>query len=94
MSQLFASGGQNFGASATAPVLPMIVQRWYPLELTDLISFKSKRLSRVFTTTIWKHQFFGAQSSLWSNSHLYMTTGKNDSFDYIDLRQQSDASAF
>ena len=50
---------------------------WFPLELIGLVSLLSKGLSGVFSsTTIWKHQFFGAQSSLWSNSHLYITTGK------------------
>ena len=51
----------------------MNIQGWFPLGLTGLISLLSKRLSRVFSsTTIWKHQFFGAQPSLWSNSHIYM----------------------
>ena len=77
-SQLFASGGQSIGASASASVLPMNIQDWFPLELTGLISLQSKGLSRVFfNTTIWKHQFFCTQPSLWSNiSHPYMTTGK------------------
>ena len=57
-------------------LLPMNVQGWFPLELTGLILL-SKRLSRVFSSTIRKHQFFGAQLSLWSNSHIhYVTTGK------------------
>ena len=76
MSQLFASGGQSTGASASASVLPMNIQDWFPLGLTSWISLQSKGLSRVFSnTTILKHQFFGAQPSLWSNS-LYLTTGK------------------
>ena len=59
MSQLFTSGGQSIGASASAPVLPMNIWGWSPLELTGLISLKSKGLSRVFTnTTVQKHQFF------------------------------------
>ena len=75
MSQLFASGGQSIGAPASASVLPMNIQGWFPLGLTGLISLQSKRLSRVFSSiSIQKHQFFGAQPSLWSNSH--MTTGK------------------
>ena len=50
---------------------------WFPLELIGLVSLLSKELSGVFSSTIvWKHQFFGAQSSLWSNCHLYMTAGK------------------
>ena len=70
MSQFFASGGQSIGASASASVLPMNIQSWFPLGLTGLISLQSKELSRVFSSTIaWKHQFFSAQPSLWSNSH-------------------------
>ena len=71
VSFLFASDGQGTGASASASILPMNVQNWFPLELTDLILL-SKRHSRVFSsTTVWKHQFFGAQPSLWSNSHIH-----------------------
>ena len=78
LSWLLASGGKRIGASASASVLPMTIQGWFPLELTGLISLLSKGLTRVFScTTIQKHQFFGTQSSLWSNYHnLYMTTGK------------------
>ena len=76
-SWLFTSGGQSTGASASTSVLPMNIQGWFPSGLTGLISLLSKELSRLFSsTTVWKHQFFGGQSSLWSNSHLYMTTGK------------------
>ena len=83
MSQLFASGGQSIGASAS--VLPMNIQSWFPLGLTGLISLHSKGLSRVFSnTTVQKHQFW-AQLSFYQLSHLYMTTGKNHSFDYMDL---------
>ena len=61
---LFASGGQRIGASASASVFPMNIQDWFPLGLTGLISFQSKGLSGVFSsTTIWKHQFFGTQPS-------------------------------
>ena len=71
MSQLFALNGQSIGASASASVLPMTIQGWFPLGLTGLISLQSKGLSRVFSnTTVWKHQFFGTQPSLWSNSHI------------------------
>ena len=71
MSWLFASGGQSTGASASASVLPMNIQDWFPLELTDFMSLQSKRLSRVFSnTTVQKHQFFSAQPSLWSNSSI------------------------
>jgi len=78
VSQLFTSGGQSIGASASASGLPMDIQGWFPLGLTGLISLQSKGLSRVFSsTTVQKHQFFGAQPSLWSSSqHPYMTTGK------------------
>ena len=72
MSQLFASGGQSTGASASASVLPVNIQGWFPSGLTGLIFLQSKGLSRVFSnTTVWKHQFFGAQPSLWSNSHMH-----------------------
>ena len=72
MSQLFASDGQSTGASASASVLPMNIQDWFPLGLTGLISLQSKGLSRVFSSiTVRKHQFFGAQPSLWSNSHIW-----------------------
>ena len=71
MTQLFASGGQSIGVSASTSVLPKNIQEWFPLGLTGWISLQSKGLSRVFSsTTVWKHQFFGAQSSLWSNSHI------------------------
>ena len=70
MSQLFASGGQNIGASASASVLPRNIQGWLPLG-TGWISFQSKGLSRVFSnTTIQKHQFFRTLPSLLSNSHI------------------------
>ena len=68
LSQIFASSGQSIGVSALASVLPMNIQSWFPLGLTSLVSLLSKELSRVFSnTTVWKHQFFGAQPSLWSN---------------------------
>ena len=63
-SQLFTSGGQNIGASASASVLPMNIQGWFPLGLTGLISLQFKGLSRVFSsTTVQKQQFFGTQPS-------------------------------
>ena len=72
MSQLFISGSQNIGASASAWVLLVNNQSGFPLGLTGLIYLLSKGLSRVFSsTTIWKHQFFSAQPSLWSNSHIH-----------------------
>ena len=70
VSQLFTSGGQSIGASAS--VLPMNIQGWFPLGLTGLISLLSKGLSRMFSSTIvWKHQFFAAQPSLWSSCHIH-----------------------
>ena len=72
MSQLFASGDQSICSSASASVLPMNIQGWFPLELTGLISLLSKWLSRVFSnTTVQRHQFFGAQSFLLSSSHIH-----------------------
>ena len=65
MSELFASGGQGIGASASTSVLPMNTQDWSPLGWTGWISLQPRRLSRVFSnTTVQKHQFFGAQLSL------------------------------
>ena len=72
MSQLFTSGGQSIGVSASVSVPPMNMQSWFPLGLTGLISLLSKGLSRVFSsTTIQKHQFFNNQPSLWPNSHIH-----------------------
>ena len=72
MSQLFASGGQSIGVSASVSVLPMINQDWFPWGWTGWISLQSKRLSRVFSnTTVQKHHFFSAQLSLYSNSHTH-----------------------
>ena len=77
LNQFFTSGGQIIGVSASASVLAMNIKDWFPLELTGLISLQSKGFSRVFSnTTVQKHQFFGAQLSLWSNSHIHTTTGK------------------
>ena len=70
-SWLFASNGQTIGGSASATVLPMNIQDWFPLGLTGLISLQSKGLSRVFSnTTVQKHQSFSAQHSLWPYSHI------------------------
>ena len=72
VSQLFTSGGQSIGASASASVLPMNIQGWFPLGLAGLISLQSKGLSRIFSSTIVpKRQFFGLQPSLWSNCHTH-----------------------
>ena len=72
MSQLFTSGGQSIGVSASTSVLPMNTQDWFLLGWTSYISLQSKGLSRVFSnTTLQKHQFFCAQLSLWSSSHIH-----------------------
>ena len=72
-SQFFASGGQNIGVSASASVLPMTVQDWFPLGWTGWMPLQSKGLSRVFSnTTVQKHQFFFIAQL----SHPYMTTRK------------------
>ena len=72
ISHLFASCGQHIGASASALVLLINIQGWFPLGSAGLISWHSEELSRVFSsTTVWKHQFFGAQLSLWTSSHIY-----------------------
>ena len=75
MSWLLASTGQSIGASAT--VLPMNIQGWFPLGLTGLTSLLFKGFSRVCSTTIWKHQFYDTQLFFMVQlAHLYMTTGK------------------
>ena len=72
MSQFFTSGGQSIGVSVSTSVLPMNTQDWSPLEWTRWISLQSKGLWRVFSnTTVQKHQFFGTQLSLQSNSHIH-----------------------
>ena len=92
VSQFFASGGQSTGVSASASVLPVNIQDWFPLGLTGLTSLQSKWLSRVFSnTTVQKHQFFGAQLSLSSNFTSVHDYWKNQSF---DLCWQSNISAF
>ena len=73
MSQLYAWGGQSTGASALSSFLPKKSQGWSPLEWTGWISLQSKGPSRVFSnTTVQKHQFFRAQLSSQSNSHIHM----------------------
>ena len=72
MSQLFAWGGQSIGVSTSTSVLPMNTQDWSPLGWTGWISLQSKGHSIVFSnTTVQKHQFFGAQFSSQSNSHIH-----------------------
>ena len=79
MSQLFASGGQSIGASAS--ILPMNIQDWFRLGLIGLISLQFKGLSRVFSnTTVQKHQFFCAQPSLWSILTSIHNYWKNHNF--------------
>ena len=72
VSQFFTSGGQSIGVSASTSVLPMNTQDWSPLGWTGWISLQSKGLPRVFSnTTVQNHQFFGAQPSSQSNSHIH-----------------------
>ena len=72
MSQFFTSGSQSIGVSASVSVLPKNIQDRFPLRLTGWISLQSKGLSRIFSnTTVQKHQFFGAQPSSQSNSHIH-----------------------
>ena len=96
VSQFFASCLQSIGASASATILPMNIQGWFPLELTGLMSLHSKGLSRVFSsTTVRRHQFFGTQPFLLSNSHIHtLLLKKNHSFDYTHLCWQSNVCAF
>ena len=71
VNQFFVSGGQSIGTSASASVLPMNIQDWFPLGLKSWISLQSKGISRVFyNMTVQKHEVLGAQPSLWSNSHI------------------------
>ena len=73
MSQLFTSGAQSIGVSASSSVLPMNTQDWSPLGWTGWISLQSKGLSGIFSNiTVKKYQFFSTQPSLWSNSHIHM----------------------
>jgi len=72
ITQLFLSGGQSIGASASGSVFPVNIKDWFPLRLTGLLSLLSKGLSRVFSsTTDWRHQFFSAQLFLTSISHIH-----------------------
>ena len=92
VSQLFSSGGQSIGASAS--VLPVNIQSWFPLEWTGWISLLSKGFSRVFSrTTVGKHPFFSAQSLLSPLASVH-DHWKNHSFDWTDLCWQSNVSAF
>ena len=92
--QWVSSCGQSIGVSDSASVLPMNIQDWFPLGLIVLI-LQTKGLSRVFSSTrVQTHQFFGAQLSLESNSHVYTWLLKNHSLDSMDLCWQSNVSAF
>ena len=83
VSQLFASGGQNIGASVSASALPVNIQGWSPLGWTGLISLQSKGLSRVFSsTTVQKHQFFGSQPFYGPTLTPIHDYWKNHSFDF------------
>ena len=89
ISQLFSPGGQSVGASES--VLPMNIQAWFLLGLTDLISLLSKGLSRVFSsTTGQKHQFFGAQPFYGPALKSIHDCWKNHSFNYMDFCLQND----
>ena len=92
MSQLFPSGGQSIGVSASGSVLPMNIHDWFPLGWTGWISFLSKGLSGIFSsTTVQRHQFFGVLPSVRSNSHNHW---EDHSLDYMDLCWQSYISTF
>ena len=92
MSQLFISGGQSIRASASTSVLPMNIQGWFPLGLTDWISLQSKWLSRVFSnTTVWRHWFFRKKALILFHCPALTSVyeyWKNYSFDYMDLFSQ------
>ena len=92
MSQLFTWGGQSIGVSASTSVLPMNTQDWSPSGWTGWISLQSKVFSRIFSsTTVQKHQFFGAQLSSHSSSHIHTWPLEKPQ---TDLCWQSNVSAF
>ena len=92
---VFSSAGQSIGDSASVSVLPMNIRGLFPFGLTGLTSLLSKGLSRVFSRTmIWKHQFFGAQPSLWSSPYIRASYWKNRRLDNTILCQKIDVSAF
>ena len=96
MSQLFPSGVQSIGVSASASVLPMNIQDWSPLGWAGWISLQSKGLSRVFSnTTVQKDQFFGAQLFFYNPTLTFIHDyWKNHSFDWMEIFWQSNVSAF
>ena len=82
ISRFFTSGGQSIGVSASASVLPMNIQDWFPVGWTGWLSLQSMGLSRVFSnTTVQNHQFFGAQLSLWPTLTSIHDYWINHSFD-------------
>ena len=94
MSQLFTSGGQRIGVSASASVLPMNTQEPSPLGWTGWISLQAKGLSRVFSnSTVQKHPFFGAQLSLWSTrTYVIYTHLRDGQFPALSVSKASEAS--
>ena len=94
-SQLFASGGQSTGVSASASVPPENTQGWFPLGLTDLISLQSKGLSRVFSSTTVQSINSLVLNLLYGPAFISLHDyWENHRFDYTDLCQQSDVSVF
>ena len=94
MSWLFTSGGLSIGTSASASVLPMNIQHWFPLGWTGLISLQSKGLSRVFSNTaVQKHRCLVLSLLYGPTLTSIYDYWKNHSFDYMDLCQQSNVSA-
>ena len=95
LSQLLASGGQTVGVSASASVLPMNIQGWFPVGLTALISLQSKGLSRVFSSTTFKSINSMALRVLCGPTVISVNDyWKNHNFEYVDICWQSDVSAF
>ena len=95
MSQLFDSGGQNIGVSASASILPVNTQDWSPSGWTGWISLQSKELSKVFSnTTVQKHKFFSTPLSSQFNSHIHTWPLEKPCLDQMDLCWQSNVSAF
>ena len=95
MSQFFTSGGQSTRVSASASVLPMNIQDWFPLDRTGWISLLSKGLSRVFSNTaVQKHQFTSTHLSLQSNSHIHTWLLEKPKLRLDGLCWQSNVSAF
>ena len=99
MSRLFPAGGQSIGTSDSTSVFPMNIQSLFPLRSMGLISLLSKGLSIVFfSTTVWKHQFFGTlvffMVQLWLDHNYWHDYWKGHSLEYMDLCWQRDVFAF